>query len=138
MLVGARQETLQRAVDQPWIELVHRIPTEAEPFHRARTEILDQHIGLAHKIMRNRQPVGRFCVDADAAFVAVEICEESGCEAVQPAGAVAVRRRLHADHVGTKIGENDATRRAHHRVTELQHHKTFERQDRHCGIRSSS
>ena len=113
---------------------MHRIPAKPEPLHRARAEILDQHIGVAHEVLRDRQPIGRFRVDADAALVAIEIREEAGGEAVQPAGAVAVRRRLHADHVGAEIGENDAAGRAHHRVAEFQYDNVFERQDRHRNV----
>ena len=54
MLVRAGEETLQRAVDQSRIERMHRIPAEPEPVHRAGAEILDQHVGVAHEILRDR------------------------------------------------------------------------------------
>ena len=128
---GPGQETLQRAIDQPRVQRVHRIPAEPEPVHRAGAEILDQRIGVAHQVLRHRQPLGRLHVDADAALVAVEIGEEPGGEAVQPAGAIAVRRGLDADHVGAKIGQHDAAGRSHHSVAELEHGQIGERQDCH-------
>ena len=60
MLVGSGQEALQRAVDQPRVERVHRIPAEAQPIHRAGAEILDQRIGVTHEVLRHREPSGAF------------------------------------------------------------------------------
>ena len=86
---------------------------------------------LAHQVLRHRQPLGRLHVDADAALVAVEIGEESGGEAVQPARAIAVRRGLDADHIGAEIGQHHAAGRPHHGVAEFEHGQIGERQDRH-------
>ena len=108
MLVGSGEEPLQRAVDQPRVQRVHGVPTETEAIHRAGAEILDQHIGVAHQVLRHRQPVRRFHVDADAALVAVEVGEEAGGETMQPAGAIAIGCRLDADHVGAQIRQHHA------------------------------
>src|ERR1700733_13719150 len=131
MLVRSGQKTLQCTVDQARIERMHRIPAKPKPIHGARPEILDQRIGIAHKVLRHGQSIGRFQIDADAAFVAVEIREEPCGETMQPARAVAVRCRLHADHIGAEICKHNAAGWPHHGVTEFENHKVRKRQDRH-------
>ena len=120
MFVGAGQEALHRQVDQPRIQRVHGVPAQAEPIHRSGTEILDQRVGVAHHVLGDGEPRGGFQVDADAALVAVEIDEEASGEAMQPAGAVAVRRWLHADHVRAEIGQHHTGRRPHDGVGEFE------------------
>ena len=131
MFVWARQKALQRAIDQPWVQRVHRVPAETEPLHRTGAEILDQRIGVAHQVLRHRQAVGRFHVDADAALVAIEVGEESGGETMEPSRAIAVRGRFDTDHVGAEIGQHHATGGSHHRVAEFEDCQIGKRQDRH-------
>ena len=131
MLVRSGQEALHRQIHQPRIQRVHRVPAEAQPIHRAGSEILDQRVGVAHHVLGDRQSRGRFQVDADAALVAVEIDEETGGETMQPARAVAVRRRFHADHVGAEIGQHHAAGRAHDGVGEFEDREVLERHHGH-------
>src|SRR5205823_12465539 len=56
----------------------------------------------------------------EASLVAVEGGEEPGAEPAEPAGMVAVRRRLDFDDVGAKLSKQQPGGRPHHRVAELQ------------------
>jgi hypothetical protein len=70
--------------------------------------------------MHRRPPLGALEVDREALLIAVECREEAGAKPAQPARAVAFRRRLDLDDVGAKLGEDEARRRSHDRVAELQ------------------
>lgn len=131
VLVGPWQEALQRAIDQPKIDRVRLLPAQAEPLHSAGCEILDQHVGAAQQIARNLVPGRRLQVDADAPFVTIEIGEEPGGEAVQPARAVAVGSGFDADHVGAEIRQHHAAGGPHDGMREFENHQSFKRQDRH-------
>ena len=123
MLVWAGQESLQRAIDQFRVDPVHGVPAQAHPFQRAGAEILQQHVGLADHVMRDRQAFGGLQVQAQAALVAVEIRKEPGRDPTQLARAVPVRRQFHADDVRPQIAQHQPAGRAHDGVREFEDHK---------------
>ena len=56
--------------DQPGIKRGELFPAHAPLFHRARTEIFDQHVGLGDQLAREILPFLRPQVDGDGALVA--------------------------------------------------------------------
>src|SRR4051794_18835524 len=65
-------EALDRRVDQPRVELLERIPAEAEAVERARPEILQQHVRLLDDLLEQPLAVVRLQVEGQAALVGVE------------------------------------------------------------------
>ena len=73
MLVGAGEEALGGAVDQPGIGVLERCVAEPEPVERARAEILDHDVGARRTAARAAaSPSVALEIEADAALVAVE------------------------------------------------------------------
>src|SRR5207245_5052062 len=68
-------EALDRSEDDPRIELLNVLPAKPHPVHRAWPEVLDQHVGLADKLLHDRLAFGRPCVNLQRPVVAVELCE---------------------------------------------------------------
>ena len=105
VLVRAAEETFQRAIDQPRILLRKIVVAAAKPLHGTGREIFENDVGLF------RQPIDQcpsfvvLQIDREAALVAVECGEETGGEADQAAGRIAIGR-FDFDHVGAEIGKD--------------------------------
>src|SRR5262249_42737628 len=109
---SARAEGGDRAVDQPRVLGVQRLPAEAVPIHDARTEVLDQHVGAAHQAPHQRRAGLLADVDGEAALVAVQALEvepadlrRKAARSVGVADAVAAPRLLDLDDVGAHVAE---------------------------------
>ena len=118
LLVGAGQEALQRAVDQPRIDLLQMLGPQPALAHRARREVLDHHVGRLQQLHQHRPALGRVGIEREALLVAVEVAEEAAAEALQLARAVAVDR-LDLDHLGAEVGQDHAAGRTEDGVGEL-------------------
>ena len=131
VLVGTRQEALERAVDEPGMFRRERLVVEAEAFQQPRPEVLDQHVGGADQAPCRALALGCRGVDDHAALVAAVGGEEARSDALEEAGPVALRR-LDLDHVGAKIGEDHPARRSHHHLGEFDDADTRQRKPRHA------
>src|SRR6185312_14819530 len=94
-------------------------------------EILDHDICARGEAADHRAAFGPFQIDREAALVAVEGGEKPGAEAAEPAGTVALGRRLDLDDIGAELGEHQPRGRPHDRVAELQDANAGERRRRH-------
>src|SRR5712692_3599841 len=65
-------EALDRPEDDPRVEFLNVLPGEPHPVHRARREVLDQHVGLADQLLQDRLAFGRLGVQLQRPLVAVE------------------------------------------------------------------
>src|SRR2546428_5676426 len=65
-------EALDRAEDYPRVEFLNALPGEPHPVHRARREVLDQHVGVADQRLQDRLAFGRLGVQLQRPLVAVE------------------------------------------------------------------
>src|SRR5215467_3866194 len=72
LIRGAFAEALDRAEDDPRIELLNALPGEAHTVHCARREVLDQHVGLADQLLQDLLAFWRLCVHLQRPLVAVE------------------------------------------------------------------
>ncbi len=72
----AAAEALHGGRDQPRVERVQRLPAEAEPVHRARAHVLDQHVGGLHQVEEHGAPALRLQIERDALLARVEQQEE--------------------------------------------------------------
>src|SRR5438093_3405397 len=75
LIRGAFAEALDRSEDDPRVELLNVLPAKPHPVHRAWPEILDQHVGLADKLLHDRLAFGRLGVQLQRPLVAVELRE---------------------------------------------------------------
>jgi hypothetical protein len=130
ILVRAAEEALERAIDQPRVELRHVLVAAAKPVHRAGRIVLGQRVGAGDQLVRQRAALRVLDVDGNAALIAVEAGEEAGGKAVQAARLVAVGRGLDLDHVRPQIAQHQPTGRPHDRLAELHHPHPRERQRR--------
>ena len=126
LLVRSGQEALQRAIDQPRIDLLEILGPQPALGHRARREILDHHVGRLQQLHQHRPALGRIGVEREALLVAIEVAEEAAAEAAQLARAIAVDR-LDLDHLGAEIGQDHAAGRPEDGVGELDDADAFER-----------
>jgi hypothetical protein len=118
ILVRPGEEALVRDVDQVRLHALQVVIAEAEPVHRARTEVLGHDVGGRHELQRRGVPGRVLHVDRDALLVAVERREKAGARTGEPARVVAVDR-LDLDDFGAEVGEHESARRTHHHVHEL-------------------
>ncbi len=102
-----RAKALDRGVDRPRIEHLHRLVPETESFHHPGPEILGHDIGFAHETAGGFLALVGFQVDDDASLVAVEEQEEEAVEiwivtVPQSARPAPVGRALDLDHIGAE------------------------------------
>src|SRR5207302_1168475 len=77
------------AIDNAWVDLLHRLVINAEPVFYLRAEILDDDVGLLRQFEEDRLAVLGLQIDGQAALVAMQVLE---IEPVAPrAGDVAPR-----------------------------------------------
>src|SRR5690606_38835750 len=126
MRVGPRQEALQRAVDEPRVELAQRRVAEAELVHRAGAKVLCERIGACDQLEHELAPALRLEIDGDALLVAVVGGEEACARGGQLSRMIAVER-LDLDDFGAEIGEHQPARGPHDDVHELDDAITLQR-----------
>src|SRR6516162_9429362 len=88
-------------VNETGIPLVQAVPAVAELFHRPRSKVLDQRVGLVEQPLEDLASIRRFEVERDRLLAAVDR-DEVGRFAVAEwsvlAGIITVRGRLDLDH----------------------------------------
>ena len=94
-------EARGRGIDQPRVLRMQRLPAIAQLLHRARAEVLDQHVGLGQQLIEHLA-VGRCLQVEDDGFLAAIDRHEIGRAPLYErpvfARVVALARRLHLDH----------------------------------------
>src|SRR6185312_12853243 len=80
--------TLQCQIDQERIERRELLVPAAQPLHRAGAVILQYHIGIPGQPMQHALALGRFEVDYEATFVAIERRKESRREPAELARVI--------------------------------------------------
>ena len=94
------------AVDQPRIDRGHRLVADAEPVLHIGAIVLHQHVGLRRELLQDRYPVGRFQIERDAAFVALQVLEVAAvARSARPFAFVEPRRHLDLDYFRAPVGE---------------------------------
>ena len=129
VLVGTRQETIERTVDDVRAQLAHGIVIEAETLHGAGAKVFRDHVGTGQQTLHDVPPARRLDVHREASLVAIEGDEESGAGACQVTRVVA-GDRLHLDHVCAEVRQDHAAARPHDHVHELDHPHARQRQTR--------
>jgi hypothetical protein len=99
-------------VDEFRTDPVEHVPADAEAFHHAGPEVLDQHVGGAHQVEQLRRASVGLQVEHDAALAAVE-GHEGG---VEPAGLPLAEGvsggGLDLHHVRAHLGQQHGSARA--------------------------
>ena len=94
--------------DDARVDLRQVLVTQAQLVLDIGTPVLHQHIGLGHQAHQDVQGAGLFQVEGERAFVAVQVLKVPaiavGCK--QNLVGVHARRRLDADHSGTKVSQH--------------------------------
>ena len=121
-----------RAVDQARVQGKAGLVVQPQATHHARGEVLDQHVGAADEVARQRQPLRGLQVQRDALLVAV--APDEGCALVQlrvhgriAARVVAADRRLDLDHLGAHVGQDHGRQRPRDEVREVHHPDAVQR-----------
>lgn len=115
---------------------MQRVPPEADALQRAGAEILDEHIGLRHRLPQQRGVVRDLQVQRDAALVAVP--QGEGLAAAFDEGWHAPRlvavRALHLDDLGTHVAEHHRAVRTGQGRRQVEDEKAIQRRGRtHSG-----
>src|SRR5258705_3987810 len=113
LIRGAFAEALDRPENNPRVELLNMLPAKPHPVHRAWPEVLDQHVGLADKLLHDRLTFGRLGVHLQRPLVAVEL-REMQCVQIRDitqlmACDVANARPLDFHYIGAKPRQHLAT-----------------------------
>src|SRR5258708_19875679 len=73
LIRGAFAEALDRPENNPRVELLNMLPAQPHPVHRAWPEVLDQHIGLADKLLHDRLPSRPPCLHLHPPLLSVDL-----------------------------------------------------------------
>ena len=102
-------ETGHRDIDEARVDGTQGFVAEAQFRNGAGAEVLDEDIGLSHKVEQDRMALGRLEVQDDRALVAVDGCEH-GRHAValgaEIADQIAGAGPLDLDHVRALVGQD--------------------------------
>src|SRR5262245_65440466 len=126
MLIRAREEPLERAIDELGLLLLQDSVAKAKLVHGARPEVLGQHVGALDEFQRHGASGFRFEIDGNALLVAVEGRKEPRAGRRELARMIAVQG-LDLDHFRTKIGEHKSAGGPHYHVHELDYAYAFQR-----------
>ena len=103
-------EAGDRAVDDPWVALAHRVVAHAQPLRPADLEVLDHHVRGRAQLERQRPALLVGEVERAAALAAVDrqvvgglACGERRAPAAR---LVAALRALHLHHVRAEVGQH--------------------------------
>jgi hypothetical protein len=96
---------------------------EAQPFHRAGCEVLDQHVGGRDQAPKHLRAARRLQVEDDPTLVAVHHQERRRLVADlgrdRMARIVAIGRFLDLDHIRAHVGQHERAGRPRHHVREV-------------------
>ena len=124
--IGALEVALEAAINETRIDLPHLGVTQAQPVHRARRHILNQYISAIDKPHRHFTAIRRGEIDNNAALVAIEVVERT-IAPVAHAAFLAGIGRLHLDHIGAHIAEQQAGSRPGHDLPHFDNVYSFQR-----------
>ena len=106
--IGA--EAGDAAMDQPGKPLLqHRLIAQPPFLHRARLEVLDQHVGAFEQAQQHRLALRLAKVQRQRALVAVDADEVAGVALVErraPVAHLVALRRLDLDHLGAVVRQD--------------------------------
>ena len=137
--VGARTtEAGGRGVDEPRVSGPQHVAAEAESLHRARPEVLHQHVGPIDESEKGF-PVFRVLeIKLHALLAAVHAGEVTALSARQKGavlpGVVAAIGPLDLHHLGPQIGEHHGAERASQDPREVKNPDTGKRLRGHRGV----
>jgi hypothetical protein len=98
---------------------------QAHPVHRARREVLHEHVGVADQLLHDLLALRGFGVDRQRALVAVELREvqrvDVGDVAQLTAGDITSVHPLDLEHIGAVPGHHLGARRAGLHPGEVDH-----------------
>ena len=115
-------------VDEARVDRGHRLVVDAELSLHVGTEVLDQHVGLQHQLLEDRDALGRLQVQRHAALVAVDVAEVAAFARAADAFAFVHRRRhLDLDDLRAPVGELADRRRAGANAGEVEDGEVRER-----------
>jgi hypothetical protein len=133
MLVGTGEKPLERAIDEPRIELRQCLVAKTDFVHPTGTEVLDQHVSAGKQLFCECEPARVRKLKGNAALVAVEGDEKTSPRPRQPPCVVPWSGRLDFDDVCAKVGQYKPACRTHDHVREFHHSHPFERKRRYHG-----
>ena len=106
-------ETGDGTIDDVFLDLLHGVVVEFQPFHDARCEVLQQDIALLDELLDQLHPLGGFHVDAHASLSPVH---RDGVGALRNVVLGDAKRKpsfvgaglvlLHLDDVGAHVGQS--------------------------------
>ena len=126
-------EAGNRTVDETGIACRQRLRSEAEPFHHARTELLQNHVGrvdqLQHLLARGRI----LEIELDAGLAAIEHGVERACRPClgRKEAHVLATRPLDLDDLRSRLGQHQAGQRPGQQRAEIEHGDPGKRLLRH-------
>jgi hypothetical protein len=108
-------------------------PAVAEPLHRARTEVLDEHVGAREQALEERAVAGFVQVEREALLAAVHRLEVGGLagdERTDAARVVAGRGALDLEDARAEVGEHERAVRTREDAREIEDEDPVERSRR--------
>ena len=96
-----------RHIDQPWVDRLECLVTDAQLVHHAGTKLFEHDVVLANQLLDHLHRFGPLEIEGDAALVAVEVGVAGGASAIvrrQHTHQIHARRRLHPQDFGAHIG----------------------------------
>ena len=100
--------TGDRHVDQPWVDRLECLVTDAQLVHHAGTKLFEHDVVLADQLLDHLHRFGPLEIEGDAAFVAVEVGVTGGGSAIvrrQHAHQIHTRGRLYPQDLGAHVGQ---------------------------------
>ena len=128
VLVGARKEALERAIDQTRIQLRKRGIVQPFGFKRIGPEILEKDVGSLDELAHGFKAILGVEVEHEALFVSVESDKEARPGPFQAAAIFSLRPGLDLNHFGAKVCEYQAAGRPHDHVRKLDDANAAQRQ----------
>ena len=128
------------ARDDAGVERGERRVVDAEPLRNARTEVVDDDVGLGRERVEESTALVPLQVDAGALFVAIEGAEVwphalvavAGVVGEQAAGHLAAARRLHLDRLGAEIRQQHRREGTRQHMRQVEHHDVREGLHQEC------
>ena len=124
-------ERRDRAVDEPGVDRGQRVVAQAEALHRARPEILDEHVRALHQIAEDVGALRGLEIERQIALVAIDDQVRRRLPAlVRRPGARLVARAgvFHLDDVGPHVGQEHAAEGPRQDTREIDDADTVERE----------
>lgn len=115
--------TRDRHIDQPWVDRLERGIADAQLVHHTGAKLFEHDVVLTDQALDHLDRLGAFEIEGDAALVAVEVGVAGGGAAVvrrQHADQIHTRGRLHPQHLGAHIGQQQRGERPRQQGGEIE------------------